>query len=260
MNDEKQMNDLLKQFQTYFHLEEDEEKEEKEENRSEANTAEENKNQKILNGLKILVYSKIYEKEINSIFYFFGNFDKTNKKWNEKLPDKYQDISKKNLKELKESLIDLKEREIYDYTNKSNYIKFFTCLYGKKEAVDFLRMKNLNEIQLLYDKLYPKDTKLSMKDLLNTYNCVGFFNEIKNLNDNSEIFDYLKKAIDDQKLKEFKNFSDVYQSIIELNENFDLSASLYNKVNDIIIEATFKFGQDEEDFNYNHQDKVSNKN
>ena len=107
MNDEKQMNGLLKQFQTYFHLEEDEEKEE---NRSEANTAEENKNQKILNGLKILVYSKIYEKEINSIFYFFGNFDKTNKKWNEKLPDKYQDISKQNLKELKESLIDLKER------------------------------------------------------------------------------------------------------------------------------------------------------
>ena len=71
-----------------------------------------------------------------------------------------------------------------------------------------------------------------MKDLLNSYNWVGFFNEIKNLNDNSEIFDYLKKTIDDQKLKEFQNFSDVYQSIIELNENFDLSASLYNKVND----------------------------
>ena len=171
------------------------------------------------------------------------------------MPLKYKNISSKSLKEIKECLNELKNCGIYDYNNKSNYIKFFTYLYGKKETIDFLRTKNINEIQLLQEKLDPTDSKLYIKNLNDTYNCVGFFADIKKLNDNTQIFEYLKKNIDDKRLKEFKNFSNIYPSIIELDGNFDLSVNHYAKVNDIIKEATFKFDKYAEYFIYKRQIK-----
>ena len=213
-DDEKQMDELLKQFQSYFNLEKDEEKLENINKIADINTSQ-NKKEIILDELKILIYSKIYEKDINSIFYFFENCGKTNESWDKKLPVKYKNISSKSLKELKESLIEIKNTEIYDYTNKGNYVKFFNYLYDKKEAIDFLKEKNTNEIQLLIEKLDLNDSKISKKDLDDTYNCVGFFAQIKKLNDNFEIFEFIKKNIDGKILKEFENFSNIYLSIIE---------------------------------------------
>ena len=48
--------------------------------------------------LTILFKSKKYELDINSIIFFFENFEKDNKDWNEKLPPKdYQKIWGKRL-------------------------------------------------------------------------------------------------------------------------------------------------------------------
>ena len=85
---------------------------------------------------KIILNSKSYEKDINSIFYFMNNFQKNYEKEDLKefLSLKYKNLSEQGPEELKTNLKELKEKGIYDYikenkNNKSNYIKFFNCLF-----------------------------------------------------------------------------------------------------------------------------------
>ena len=63
--------------------------------------------------------------------------------------EKYQNLTTKDFKQIKESLLDLKERNIYDYNNIRNYNKIFTCLYDKNEAIDFLFSKKNDEMTVL---------------------------------------------------------------------------------------------------------------
>lgn len=55
----------------------------------------------------------------------------------------------------------------------------FENLYDKKQAIDFLLSNSTNDIKLLYDKIEPNYRTLSMQDITDTLNCVGFFQELK---------------------------------------------------------------------------------
>ena len=102
--------------------------------------------------LNIILNSKNYEKDINSIFYFMNNFQKNYGKEDLKefLSLKYKNLSEQGPEELKTNLKELKEKGIYDYSkennNKSNYIKFFNCLFDKKQAYDFLLSKTTEDV------------------------------------------------------------------------------------------------------------------
>ena len=138
--------------------------------------------------INILFNSHFYEKDINKILFFFENFYNNN---GEKIDfektlklklNNYKNISNKNPTEITNILNELKEKKIYDYrkdNNKNNYIKMFENLYDKKQAIDFLLSNSTNDIKLLYDKIEPNYRTLSMQDITDTLNCVGFFQELK---------------------------------------------------------------------------------
>ena len=79
--------------------------------------------------------------DLKSISFFFESFNPNDSKWNKKLDKGYETLSTKNLGELKEILKKLKEAQIYDYTEKSNYFRFFIALYEKKKQLIFLCQK-----------------------------------------------------------------------------------------------------------------------
>ena len=209
---------------------------------------------------KKIINFKKHEQNINSIFYFFENFYNNDKEWEEFLNIKYKNLCK-NKKGKIELLKELKEKEIYDYMNqnKEYYIKFFNCLYQKKPAYDFLLNNKTENINLLYNKIEPNNRTISSKEIADTIDCVGLFEKIKNLNNNFEIFKFVKENINEEKLKKFINFSDIYNSIIELNQNFDFSINLYDEVKDIVTNADFIFEQESEKLIYTILDEKKNK-
>ncbi len=66
--------------------------------------------------------------------------------------------------------------------------------------------------------------------------CVGFFHEIKKIHDFKQILLNIKEKMEDNDLiKRFEKFSEIYPSIIELNQNFDFSINLYDKIKKILF-------------------------
>ena len=207
--------------------------------------------------ITIIVNSKKYENDINSLIYFFNNFQKDDDKWNDFFSAKYKNISEKEV-ELKTYLEELKEKNIYDYlkqseSNKSNYLKLCCCLYEKKQAYDFLLSQSNEGIKILYDKIEPNSRTISYKDIEDTIRCVGFFNELKNIDDNFEILKHIQTNLDDDLIARFENFSQIYSSVIELNQDFDFSINLYNEIKEISTNANFIFFQDKETFFINDE-------
>ena len=208
--------------------------------------------------LTLIFKSKKYEKDLKSIIYFFDNLKKDNSKdeWNKKLSSKYKKLSEMNLEDLKKNLKELKENGIYDFENNNNYCKLFTCLYDKKEAIDFLSTKTNQDINVLYDKIDPTNPSITMKNIQDTEECIKIFNEFKKLNDNFKIFNYIKN-LDNNKISKFEIFSKNYTLIIELDRNDDSSLNLYQLVMNIIQDANFIFRQDSEDFYYDEKSEIN---
>ena len=212
-------------------------------------------NENLIDELTILFKSKKYELDINSIIFFFEFFQKDDNDWDIKLSkEKYLDLSKKDFKEIKNNLNELKNDKVYDYKNIEYYHKLFTCLYDKKEAIDFLYKKTKKDIDILKDRIQPIDITISMQDLLDTEECISAVSEMKKCKDNFEILSYIKK-MNEKTVVQFENFSKVFPSIIELEINGDIGENIYEQVINIIKEATFNILQDSENLLYYDKNK-----
>ena len=212
-------------------------------------------NTNLIEELTILFKSQKYESDINSIIFFFENyFEKNNKDWNEKMPSiDYKKKWKEDFQNIKEDLNKLKRCGIYDYQNIGKYNKLFTCLYDKKEAIDFLFSKTSEEILKLKDKIKPSDGILSIKDILDTQKCIYIIDKMKRLKDNFRIFEYIKR-LDYETISQFENYSKIYSSIIELDDtDDDISDNVYNTVVNIITDATINILQDTENLIYKNK-------
>ena len=236
------------------------------------------KNKDLVNDLTILFKIKKYEMDINSIIFFFDFFQKDNPTWNQKLDKKkFENLfsKKENKKEneqenreenpkendfekIKQYLKELKENGIYNYDNIQNYNKLFTCLYDKKEAIDFLFSKIDKGIKELYDRIQPTDRTISIEDIKNTEDCISAFSKMKKEGDNFRIHTYIKN-MKEKEISKFENFSRIYSSIIELDIFYDDSENLYDEVKDKIKDKTFNIFQDEDDFNLEDLIHLKNK-
>ena len=214
--------------------------------------------EQLIDELTILFKSKKYEMDIKSIIFFFENFEKDNEEWNNKLKINLKSWEE-DFKTIKKDLENLKTNGIYDYKNIGNYNKLFTCLYDKKEAIDFLFSKTSNEILKLKDKIQPTDRTISIQDVLDTEKCVFIITKMKVLIQNYKIFKYIKQ-LDYKIIKQFENYSKIYSSIIELDSDEDFEENVFDKVNNIIKDATFIILQDEENFLYYNDKKKTNEN
>ena len=232
----------------------------------------------LINDLTILFKIKKYEMDINSIIFFFDFFQKDNEAWNKKLnKKKFENLfrKKENVKEdsqenelkdpkendfetIKKYLKELKENEIYNYDNIQNYNKLFTCLYDKKEAIDFLFSKINQNISYLYNRIQPTDRTISLADIKNTEDCISAFSKMKKEEDNFRIHTYIKN-MKETDISKFENYSRIYSSIIELDIFYDDSENLYDEVKDRIKDKTFNIYQDENDFNLEDLIHLKNK-
>ena len=175
----------------------------------------------LIDELTILFKSKKYELDINSIKFFFEYFKKDNQKWNEKLPPAdFQEKWKEDFKNIKKDLNLLKQNGIYDYTNIGYYNKLFTCLYDKKEAIDFLFSKTSEDIKRLKDKIQPTDRTINIQEIIGLDKCVSAITKMKKLEDNFRIFEYIK-SMKKEEISDFENYSKIYPSIIQLDSNDD---------------------------------------
>ena len=207
------------------------------------------KNKDLIDDLTILFKTKKYEMDINSIIYFFEFFQINNDSWNNKLSKKYKNLSKKNNKDIKTYLEELKYNGIYNYKDIENYNKLFTCLFDKKEAIDFLFSKIEQNLNNLYDRIQPTDRIINIKDIEDTEECISEFTQMKKLEDNFKILNYIK-SMNEKIISKFENYSKIYSSIIELDRNDDISGNFYEKVFNIIKDAIFDISQDTEKFLY----------
>ena len=206
-------------------------------------------NQNLIEDLTILFKTKKYEMDINSIIYFFEFFQINNDSWNNKLSKKYKNLSKNNNEDIKIYLNELKENGIYNYKDVENYNKLFTCLFDKKEAIDFLFSKIEQNLNNLYDRIQPTDRIINIKDIKDTEECISEFTKMKRLEDNFKIFDYIK-SMNEKIISKFENYSKIYSSIIELDRNDDISGNLYEQVLNIIKDLIIDISQDTEKFLY----------
>ena len=213
-------------------------------------------NETLIDDLTILFTSKKYNLDINSIISFFEYFEKDNEEWNIKLSsEKYKNISNKKFEEQKKLLIDLKKNEIYDYNNIKNYNKIFTCLYDKREAIDFLFTKNIQDIKNLQDKIEITNGATIIKNLEVTIECINHINKMKKLKDNFEIFKYIKD-MNEISISQFENYSKIYFSIIELERNNNISNNIYQQINSIIKDGLlFDIYIDSNDIKFYNRDK-----
>jgi len=204
-------------------------------------------NTNLFEELTIFFKSKKYELDINSIIFFFKNyFQKDNKEWNDKLPPRnYVDRWESDYKNIKEDLNRLKENKIYDYQAIKNYNKLFTCLYNEKEAIDFLISKTSEEILKLKNKIQPNDRTINIKDIIDTEKCVFVMTKMKEIEDNFKILEYIQ-SLGEETISQFEKYSKIYSSVIELDSNDENSDNAYNKVVNIIRNATFIILQDSE--------------
>ena len=204
----------------------------------------------IINDLTIIFKSKKYEIDLKSIIFFFESINPHDTKWNKNIQKEYENLSNMNLSALKKALGNLKKNNIYNYEEKTNYFKLFTSLYEKKEAIDFLISKIDQDIKYLYDRIEPTNRTISIEKIKDCEECIKIFKKFKEFKNNSELFEHIKKEINDEKIKLFDSFSKNYSSIIELDRNDNTSFNLFEIVNKIIENASLIFYQDNEDFCY----------
>ena len=214
----------------------------------------------LIDELTILFKSKKYELDINSIIFFFENyFQKDNKDWNDKMPPTNYIDKWENFENIKNDLNRLKENKIYDYQNIGNYNKLFTCLYDKKEAIDFLFKKTSKEILKLKDNIQPTDRTINIKDINDTEKCVFVISKMKSIKDNFQIFDYIQK-LEPSTISQFENYSKIYSSVIELDSNDDNSEeSVYSQVIKYVKNSTLNILQDTENLLYFDENNVMKK-
>ena len=130
----------------------------------------------------------------------------------------------------------------------------FTCLYEKKEAIEFLFSKTSEDIEKLKDRIQPTDRAITIQDIIDTKECNSEIIRMKKLKDNDKIFVNIK-TMNKTTIEQFENYSQIYESIIELDRNDEDSDNLYLKVIDIIKYASFNISQDSEKFLYRDGEK-----
>ena len=158
-------------------------------------------------------------------------------------------------KYIKTFLNELKEEGLYDYTleNYSNeyYIKIFNLFNDKRQALDFLYNHTVDDIRHLYDKIGPSNRTSGMDVIANTSRCVGVLEELKQKDSLKKIIDYIKKKMNKEDIYNcFHNYSENFNLIIDINQNFDFALNIFGKINDILKHATFLFNKNNDEFSY----------
>ena len=200
-------------------------------------------NDSLIFDLNIIFKSKIYEKDLKSIIYFFDILKTDNNRLIKILPNNYEKLSEKNIEELKIDLNNLKNKKIYDFENTNYYLKLFDSFYGKKYKLEFLLSKLNNE-----EKTQALNDKLSKVDIQNIDICMKNLKKLINSGDSLEIYNNIKK-LPEKQIDEFIRYSKIFNLIQEF-ENINFFDNIIESVKNIVTKVTFNLSNDEEKCTY----------
>ena len=228
------------------------------------------KDDKLYENLTILFKIEKYKYDLNSMIFFFECIGKDNKD-NEKSENKkwinnlkaYKDLSIIKFKETKKKLEELDNSNIYNYKQEGEYNKLFTCLYDKKEAIDFLIDKLNDNLDNLKDKIDPTNTTIKYENISDTKDCIEFLKEMKKkYSTYDKMLIYIKSHLKESKIKKFVKYSKNYSQIIDLDRYYNPKENIFEEVKSIIENLTLNIFQDKEQFFYilkNENDKTEKK-
>ena len=187
-------------------------------------------------------------KNLNQLFYY-----KVNGKEESLSIDKNDDFQAIKIK-----LLQLKKNKIYDYQEKEKCNRLFTCLYDKKEAIEFLFSKinasNEKNIAILKDRIDPTNTTINSEDIDNTIECINIVAKMKKKSNNFEIYKFIKQ-LDEKDISYFVNYSKKYPAIIELDRYYDPSENIFEQVKKKIEkELTLNISQEADNFIYHSKE------
>ena len=161
------------------------------------NIKDEEKN--LIKDLTILFKIEKYKFDIDSMIFFFEclrkkdeNWEK--KEWIEKL-NEYKNLSIEDFENTKIKITELFDKKILtndDEDNKGYYNKLFTCLYDKKEAIDFLIDKIGENIDNLKEKIDPTNTTVNFENISDTKACIRCIDDMRKMKDYELIFGKIK--------------------------------------------------------------------
>ena len=219
-------------------------------------------NKQLMDDLILFFNDKKYEKDLKSIIYFFNCINKEDD-WSKNLAKNYEKLSEERLDKLKSKLEELKSKGIYDYKKKNDYYKFFDSLYEKKEAIIFLIEKTVQDIDKftseLLDKIDPNNPILTAQKIYDIEKCIEIFKvfmEFKIKRGNKEILEFIKN-LSPEEIKAFISYSEVYESIIELDRNEKFGFDIFVQIDKIITNAEFLFLKETEIFSYGEDNIIS---
>ena len=149
-------------------------------------------NSTLIEEITILFHAKKYESDINSIIFFFKYFCEYN---NLLSNEKYENISSKDYLEMKSILIELKEKQIYDYKSNKNCIHFFRHFYNKKEAFEFLKKLTKDDFATLKERVQPTNSIVNLEDIENTEECWHLINKMERMKDNYTLLNYVSYMV-----------------------------------------------------------------
>ena len=175
-------------------------------------------NYELVSDLTLLFKSKKYEIDLKSINFFFESFNPDDLYWNKIFPKEYETLSKMSLTDMKKILTQLKQNNLYDYEDKQESLRFFRCLYDKREAIDFLKSKIGKDISYLYERIDPNDRTKTLEKLKNVEDCLNIVSTLRRFQGNTEIFNFIK-MLRFNDIEKFEHFSQNYSSIIDLDKN-----------------------------------------
>ena len=119
------------------------------------------------------------------------------KEWIEKL-NEYKDLSIEDFENKKIKITELFDKKILtddDEDNKGYYNKLFTCLYGKKDAINLLIDKIGENIDNLKEKIDPTNTTVNFKNISDTKACIRCIDDMRKMKDYELIFGKIKNQI-----------------------------------------------------------------
>ena len=218
--------------------------------------------------LKYLEDSSEAETDIRNMLFFCENFKINDNEIKKENPDLekydvgailnkvYENI--KNNIDKDGSLEILKKEKIYDCSNKGINIMFFNLFNNQKEAIDFLINKTPENLEIIKDKLINIDNAVKPGDIDDVSECMNFFKyNLGNCKTNFELFDAINK-IDTNLYNKFKNFINIFPSLVELDNNSDNSYNLYIQANKYFIDSIYNISLNYEE-KYTFFDKEGEK-
>ena len=217
----------------------------------------------------IFIYTKknIYKSDIKNLQYFLKLFNAEETELSKKLNEKKlemedeQNLNFEKLKNINDFFEDLK-LYINNGRDDSQSIQLIRLLYNRENEIKFAMEKDIDSAAALMYKINPTSGALQFDDILQYQSCVDFVNDFNEKMKDNDILSKLREKLEkmteislnnkeiksdtkkentnvEKVIKMFEHYFIHFGSIKSLDQNFDGSEGIYDKIKSILNNSKF---------------------